>query len=52
MIIPNYSLFTYRNGNTFWALLVYIDDIILVGNIQRLMLSSKPIRIIISALKT
>jgi len=28
----DYSLFTYRNGDTFMALLVYVDDIMLVGN--------------------
>jgi len=28
----NYSLFTYKKGTTFLALLVYVDDIILVVN--------------------
>jgi len=28
----DYSLFTYRKGTTFMALLVYVDDIILAGN--------------------
>jgi len=28
----NYSLFTYRKGDSFMALLVYVDDIILAGN--------------------
>ena len=28
----DYSLFTYRKGNVFMKLLVYVDDIILAGN--------------------
>ena len=28
----NYSLFTYRKGNIFLGLLLYVDDIILAGN--------------------
>jgi len=28
----DYSLFTYRQGNIFMALLVYVDDIVLIGN--------------------
>jgi len=31
----DYSLFTYRKGDVFLALLVYIDDIILAGNISQ-----------------
>ena len=31
----DYSLFTYRKGNCFMALLVYVDDIVLAGNDSR-----------------
>jgi len=32
----NYSLFTYKRGNTFIALPVYVDDIVLTGNDREL----------------
>ena len=28
----DYSLFTYRKGDIFMALLIYVDDIVLAGN--------------------
>jgi len=28
----DYSLFTYRNGDTFMALLGYLDDLVLMGS--------------------
>ena len=31
----DYSLFTYRKGDTFLALLVHVDDIMLTGNDTR-----------------
>jgi len=28
----DYSLFTYRIGDVYMALLVYVDDLVLIGN--------------------
>ena len=37
----NYSLFTYRKGDVFLALLVYVDDIILAGTDSQVCQDSK-----------